>query len=152
MQFVFNYHKYSQAFPVTLGEMSTTMRPFFSDDWLMPLFTITRIVLQSDTPLETCHCMLFSSVAQSCPTLCYPMDCSTPGFPVHYQLPELTQTYSSIESVMPSNNLILCVPFSSCLQSFLALRSFLMSQLFTSGGQSIGVSASTSDLPMNTQD
>ena len=35
----------------------------------------------------------FSSVAQSCPTLCNPMDCSTPGFPVHYQLPELAQTH-----------------------------------------------------------
>ena len=35
----------------------------------------------------------FSSVAQSCPTLCSPMDCSTPGFPVHHQLPELTQTH-----------------------------------------------------------
>ena len=44
------------------------------------------------------------------------------------------------------------VPFSSCLQSFPASGSFQMSQLFTSGGQSIGVSASTSVLPMNTQD
>ena len=35
----------------------------------------------------------FSSVAQSCPTLCDPMDCSTPGFPVHHQLSELPQTY-----------------------------------------------------------
>ena len=35
----------------------------------------------------------FSSVAQSCPALCKPMDCSTPGFPVHHQLPELAQTY-----------------------------------------------------------
>ena len=35
----------------------------------------------------------FSSVAQSCPTFCDPMDCSTPGFPVHHQLPELTQTH-----------------------------------------------------------
>ena len=34
-----------------------------------------------------------SSVAQSCPTLCNPMDCSTPGFPIHHQLPELTQTH-----------------------------------------------------------
>ena len=34
----------------------------------------------------------FNSVAQSCPTLCYPMDCSTPSFPVHHQLPEFTQT------------------------------------------------------------
>ena len=44
------------------------------------------------------------------------------------------------------------IPFSSCLQSFPASESFLMSQSFTSGGQSIGASASTSDLPMNTQD
>ena len=44
------------------------------------------------------------------------------------------------------------VPFSSCLQSFLASTSFQMSQLFASGGQSIGVSASTSVLPMNIQD
>ena len=44
------------------------------------------------------------------------------------------------------------LPFSSCPQSFLASGSFQMSQLFTSGGQSIGVSASTSVLPMNTQD
>ena len=44
------------------------------------------------------------------------------------------------------------IPFSSCPQSFPASRSFQMSQLFASGGQSIGVSASTSVLPMNTQD
>ena len=44
------------------------------------------------------------------------------------------------------------VPFSSCLQSFTASGSFPMSQLFTSGGQRIGVSALTSVLPMNTQD
>ena len=36
----------------------------------------------------------FSSVAQSCPTVCDPMDCSTPGLPVHHQLPELTQTHA----------------------------------------------------------
>ena len=58
----------------------------------------------------------------------------------------------SIESVMPSNHLILCCPFSSCLQSFPTSRSFQVSQLFPSGGQNIGVSASTSVLPMNTQD
>ena len=54
----------------------------------------------------------------------------------------------SIESVMPSNHLI---PFSP-LQSFPASGSFQMSQFFASGGQSTGVSASTSVLPMNTQD
>ena len=59
----------------------------------------------------------------------------------------------SIESVMPSNHLILCrVPFYSHLQSFLAWRSFQMTQFFPSDGQSIGISASASILPMNTQD
>ena len=51
----------------------------------------------------------FSSVAESCPTLCDPMNRSTPGLPVHHQLPESTETMS-IESVMPSNHLILCHP------------------------------------------
>ena len=51
----------------------------------------------------------FSSVAQSCPTLCDPMDCSSPGLPVHHQPPEFTQTYVHW-SVMPSNHLILCHP------------------------------------------
>ena len=45
----------------------------------------------------------FGSVAQLCPTLCDPMNCSTPGLAVHHQLPEL-----SIESVMPSSHLVLC--------------------------------------------
>ena len=57
-----------------------------------------------------------------------------------------------IESVMPSNHFILAVPFSSCLQSFPVSGSFQMtlkSQLFTSGGQSIGVSALASVLPIN---
>ena len=76
----------------------------------------------------------FSSVAQSCPTLCDPMDRSMPGLPVHHQLPELAQT-QSITSVMPSNHLILCHPFFSCSQSFPASGSFPMCQLFTSGGQ-----------------
>ena len=56
------------------------------------------------------------------------------------------------ESVMPSNHLILCHPLSSCLQSFPATGSFPVSQFFTSGGQSIGASASTLVLPMNIQD
>ena len=51
----------------------------------------------------------FSSVAQSCPTLCNPMNCSTPGLPVHHQIPEFTELMS-IESVMPSSHLILCWP------------------------------------------
>ena len=55
------------------------------------------------------------------------------------------------ESVMPSNHLILCCPFSSCLWSFPASGSFLMSWLFASCGQSIGASASASVLLINIQ-
>ena len=51
----------------------------------------------------------FSSVTQLCPTLCDPMNHSTPGLPVHHQLPEFTRL-KSIESVMPSSHLILCCP------------------------------------------
>ena len=58
----------------------------------------------------------------------------------------------SIESVLPSNHLILRHPFSSLFQSFPASRCFPVSWFFTSGGQSIGVSASASVLPMNIQD
>ena len=79
----------------------------------------------------------FSSVAQSCPTFCKPMNRSTPGL-------------MSIELMMPSNHLILLIPFF-CPQSFPILGSFQMSQHFTSGGQSTGVSSSASVLPMNTQ-
>ena len=51
----------------------------------------------------------FSSVAQSCPTLCDPMDCSTPGFPVHHQLPELAQTHDHrfSDAIQPSRPLLL---------------------------------------------
>ena len=58
---------------------------------------------------------------------------------------------TSTEPVMPSSQLILCRPFSFCLQSFPASGSFPTSQLFTPGGQSIGASASASILPMNIQ-
>ena len=51
----------------------------------------------------------FSSVAKSCPTLCNPMNCSTPGLPVHHQLPEFIQTHVLV-LVMPSNHHILCRP------------------------------------------
>ena len=93
----------------------------------------------------------FSSVTQSCLTLCNPMDCSTPGLPIYHQLPEFTQTHVHWVS-MPSNHPSSVIPFSSCLQSFPASGSFPMNQFFTSGGQSIKVSASASVLPMNIQD
>ena len=65
----------------------------------------------------------FSSIAQSCPTLCDPMDCSTPGLPVHHQLPELLQLMS-IESVTPSTHLILCCPFLLPPSIFPSIRVF----------------------------
>ena len=88
-----------------------------------------------------------NSVAQSCPTVCYPMDCSMPGFPVPHHLLELAQTHIHwvSEVIQPSCPL----SFSSCLLSFPASECFLMSQLFISVGQSIRVSASASILLMD---
>ena len=88
----------------------------------------------------------FHSVTQLCPTHCDPMNCSTPGFPIHHQLPESTQTHVHGDAIQPSH------PLSSLSPPFPASAFFPVSQLFASGGQSIGVSASTSVLPMNTLD
>ena len=92
----------------------------------------------------------FSSV-QSRPTLCDPMDCNMPGLPAHHQLPEFTQTHPLSQWCHPTISSSV-VPFSSCPLSFPASGSFQMTQFFTSGAQSIGVSASASVLPMNIQD
>ena len=78
--------------------------------------------------------------------LCNPMHSSTPGFPVLYNLLQFAQT-----RVHWVDDAIQPVPFSSRLHSFPASGSFPISQLFASGGQSIGASASASVLPMNIQ-
>ena len=93
----------------------------------------------------------FSSVAQSCSTLCDPMNQSTPGLPVKHQLPEFTQTHVHRvgDAIQPSHPLLSPSPPALSLSQH---QSVPMCQLFASGGQSIGVSASTSVLPMNTQD
>ena len=69
------------------------------------------------------------SVAQSCPTLCDPINRSMPGLPVHHQLPEFTETHVHrvSDAILPSHPV---VPFSSCPQSLPASESFPMSQLF----------------------
>ena len=119
-------------------------RNFFSD--FMAVMVHSDFRAQEE---EICYSVQFSSVAQSCLTLCDPMDSSLPGLPVHQQLPKLTQTHVHWvgDAIKPSHPLI---TFSSCLQSFSASGSFQMSKFFTSGGQSIGASASV--LPMNIQD
>ena len=83
-------------------------------------------------------------------------DSLLPHGPAHQASLSFTLSWSllklmSIESVMLSNHLILWHPLLLCLQSFPASGSFPRSQLFASGGQSIGVSASTTVLSMNTQ-
>ena len=82
---------------------------------------------------------------------CDPMNHSMPGLPVHHQLLEFTQTHVHrvSDAIQPSYPLL---SPSSTPQSLPASGSFPMSQLFKWGGQSIGVSASASVLPMNTQD
>ena len=91
----------------------------------------------------------FSSVAQSCPTLCDPMDCNMPGFPVHENSWILLKLMS-IKSVKPSNYLILCpLLFSPSISPSIRVFS---NESFASGGKSIGVLASASVLPINIQD
>ena len=74
--------------------------------------------------LSITNCSIqFSSVAQSCPTLCNCMDCSTPGLPVHHQLPEFTQTHVH-QVVMPSSYLILGHPLLLLPSIFSSIRVF----------------------------
>ena len=94
----------------------------------------------------------FSSVTKSCPTLCDPMNRSTPGFPVHHQLPESTQTHVHWvgDAIQPSH------PLSSPSPPALNLsQHHCLFQCVSSSHQVakvLGVSASTSVPPMNTQD
>ena len=93
----------------------------------------------------------FSSVTQSCLTLCNPMDCSTPGFPVHHQLRELAQTdvhqvSDAIQSSHPLSSPFLLASI------FPSIRVFSNESVLCIMWPSIGASASTSVLPMNIQD
>ena len=90
----------------------------------------------------------FSSATQSCLILCNPMNRSTPGLPVHHQLPEFTQPSSQWCHPAISSSV---VPFSSCPQSLPASESFPISQLFARSGQSTGISALASFLPKKSQ-
>ena len=74
--------------------------------------------------LIMCVCLVSSVQSLSHVQLCDPMDCLTPGLPVHHQLLEFTQTHISIESVMPSNHLILCCPLLLLPSIFPSIRVF----------------------------
>ena len=68
-------------------------------------------------------CSEFSSVTQSCPTLCDPKNCSTPGLPVHHQLPEFTQTHihrvtDAVQPSHPLSSLLLLTPSPPSLRVF----------------------------------
>ena len=92
------------------------------------------------------------SVAKSCPTLWDPVDCSTPGFLVLYYLLDFTQTHVHCVNDAVQPHLIICFPLLLLPSIFPSIRVFPMSQLFPSGSQSTGVSASASVLPINIQD
>ena len=88
-------------------------------------------------------------VAELCPTLCDPMDCSMPGYPVHHPHPELAQTHvhQVDNAIQPSYPLLSPSPALNLSQ-----HQGLSNKFFSSGGQNIGALASASVLPMNIQD
>ena len=110
----------------------------------------------SQLDLQCCfrsHCIRlaqFSSFAQSCPTLCNPMNCSTPGLPVHHQLLEFTQTHVHRvgDAIQPSHPLLSPSPPTPNSSQH---QSLPMSQLFAWGSQSTGVSALASFFPKKFQ-
>ena len=103
--------------------------------------------------LGSVHCFSqFSSVAQSCLTLWNPIDCRMPRPPCPSPTPRVYSKSCLLSQWCHQAISSSVVPFSSCLQSFPPSVSFQMSQFFTSGGQSIGVSASASIIPINIQD
>ena len=88
-----------------------------------PLVGWTFDNLQTQVANTEFSLLQFSSVIQLCPTLCDPMDYSTPAFPLHHQLPELTQTHVH-RVMMPSNHLILCRPLLFLPSIFPSIRVF----------------------------
>ena len=82
-------------------------------------FSLSFVERRRDCVIQRCN----SSIAQSCPTLCDPMDCSTPVFPVHHQ-PQSSFKLTSMDSVMPSNHLILCCPLLLLPSLFPIIRVF----------------------------
>ena len=103
-------------------------------------------------PLEWTVLSQFSSVAQSCPTSWWPHGLYHARLPCPSPTPGVYSNSCSLSWWCHPTISSSYIPFSSHLQSFPASGSFQMSQFFASSGQSIGISASTSILPMNIQD
>ena len=103
----------------------------------------------SQSPLNLMY-LQFSSVAQSLPTLCDPMDCSMPGIPVHHQLPKLAQTHVHrvSDAIQPSHPLLSPSPPAFNLSKHQGL--FRGNKINIQGATSIGASASV--LPVKIQD
>ena len=100
--------------------------------------------------METKNMSYCCSVAKLYPSLCDPMDCSTPGFSALHYLPELTQTH--VHRVSDAiNHVILCRPLLLLRSIFPSIRVFSNESVLCTGGQRPGSSASTSVLPMNSQ-
>ena len=113
------------------------------------LLIMTKIIGHL-TQINSFICNQIRSVAQSCPTLCHPMNHSTPGLTVHHQLPEFTQTHVHrvSDAIQPSHPLSSPSPPAPNPSQH---QSFPVSQLFTWCGQSTGVSALASLLPKKSQ-
>ena len=112
-------------------------------------------IVGQDWVTNTMHmpmCFYISSVAQSYPTLCYPMDCSTPGFPVHHQLLEPTQTHAHRvdDAIQPSYPLLSPSPPAFSLAQHQSLFQWVSS--LHQVARVLEFWASASLLPMNIQD
>ena len=154
------YQLFSSCYKNSFSELAGPDGGLEEDKYNMKLKIIKDLSLQikPKIPLLKGWCC---SVAKLCPTLCSTIDGSTPGFSVLHCLPEFAQIHVHWggNAIQPSHTLSLpspeknlTAPFSSFPQSFPASGSYPIGQIFASGGQSTGASASASVLPMNIQD
>ena len=142
----FSRQKYWSGLPFPFSSGPHFVRTLYHNhpSWVALNCMVHSFIELNKAVVHVIRLVQFSSVAQSCPTLCNPMNCSTPGLPVHRQLLEFTQTHVHWTHAIQQSSSV--IPFSSCCQSLPAPESFPMSQLFTWGGQSTRVSALASFL------
>ena len=118
--------------------------------WNLDSWSLSIFIWLADKTEKGISSVQFSPVAQSCLTLCNTMNRSTPGLPVHHQLPEFTQTHVHRvgDVIQPPHPLLSPSPSAPNPSQH---QSFPMSQLFAWGGQSTGVLALASFLPKKSQ-